>query len=171
MGNDSASGWRERFRAEQVAWARIATGRPARGLVAINRGGPVQLHAWDARTGALRRLTDRPGGTLLGFLGADGRHAYYLDDRGGGEVGHFVRVPWEGGPAEDVTPSLPPYSSFGGAVSRDGGRLALAVADAGGHALVAVALGADGGIGEPRVLHRGPALPGHRGSRPPGTWR
>lgn len=152
------SNWQDRFRAEQVLWAEVAAGRRDRGIAATNRSGPVELHAWDVPTGELRQLTDRPAGTLLGFLGSDGRHVYYLDDREGGEVGHFVRVPWEGGPAEDVTPNLPAYSTFGGAVSSDGARFGFVLADADGNSLVAVDLGEDSSVGVPRELYRTDAL-------------
>jgi Tol biopolymer transport system component len=55
-----------------------------------------QLYAWDVPTGELRQLTDRPEGVLFGGLSPDGCYVYYLEDRQGNEIGHFVRVPFEG---------------------------------------------------------------------------
>jgi dipeptidyl aminopeptidase/acylaminoacyl peptidase len=147
--------WQQRFRVEKVVWAQIAAARPERGLAASNRPGRFELHAWDVTTGELRRLTDRPAGTVLGLIAPDGRHVYYLDDRAGNEVGHPVRVPWEGGPPEDVTPGLPPYSTSGGDMSRSANLLAFTMADASGYALVAIDLDPSGTLGEPRVLCRG----------------
>ena len=34
-----------------------------------------------------------------------------MDDTKGSEIGQYVRVPYEGGAPEDVTPDLPPYSA------------------------------------------------------------
>jgi dipeptidyl aminopeptidase/acylaminoacyl peptidase len=45
---------------------------------------------------------------------------YFLRDDRGNEVGHYHRIPFEGGDPEDVTPDLPPYASFGFLQSRDG---------------------------------------------------
>ncbi|MEA2597047.1 MAG: hypothetical protein QOF01_3516 [Thermomicrobiales bacterium] len=114
----------------------------------------MELHAWKVPRGELRQLTDRPAGTLFGFISADGRHVYYLDDESGNEAGHLVRVPWEGGAPEDVTPTFPPYSSLGGATSRASNLFAFTTIDADGYGLVAVDLDATGGLGEPRLLHR-----------------
>ena len=30
-------------------------------------------------------------------------------DTKGNEIGHFIRIPFEGGEAEEVTPDIPPY--------------------------------------------------------------
>jgi hypothetical protein len=70
----------------------------------------------------LRQLTDWPAGILFATLSGDGRYVYYLDDKGGDEIGHFVRVPFEGGEPRDLTPDLPPYSSFTFSSSGAGGH-------------------------------------------------
>ena len=150
----SDNGWRQRFRAPRIAWARLARAAPERGLAATNRTGIFQLYAWDVPTGELRRLTDRPEGLAGGVLSPDGRHVYYFDDTGGNEVGHVVRIPFAGGEPVDVTPDLPPYSTFGWTVSHDGTQVALTIATADGYQLVAVDLGPGDAIGPARVLHR-----------------
>src|SRR5215208_1771441 len=96
--------WQERFRVRKVVWTQIAKANPGRGLAASDRPGRMELHAWEVASGELRQVTDRPAGTLFGLIAPDGRHVYYLDDVAGNEAGHFVRVPWEGGKGEDVTP-------------------------------------------------------------------
>ncbi len=146
--------WKQRFRVSTVAWCMLARERPERGLAVSNRSGRFELYAWDVPSGHLRQLTDRPEGTLFGFISPDGRHVYYLDDLGGDEIGHLVWVPFAGGPPEDVTPHLPPYATFGGAVSDAGNLLAFTLADEAGFALVATDLAPDDALGEPRALYR-----------------
>lgn len=127
-----AATWERRFRLPLVAWTAIAPLAPRRGLLASNRSGMVQLYAWDVATDDLRPLTDRPEGEAMGTLSADGRFVFYLDDRLGNEIGHFVRIPYEGGAPEDLTPDLPPYASFALTTSRSGGTLSFVAADPGG---------------------------------------
>jgi dipeptidyl aminopeptidase/acylaminoacyl peptidase len=140
--------WQQRYRAPQVYWTRIAPGATSRGVAATNQTGVIQLYAWDVPTGALRQLTARAEGTVFGVISPDGRHVYYHDDQKGNEIGHFVRVPWEGGAAEDVTPSLPPYAPAGLAQSRDGRTLVISAVDGEGHHVYRV----DGAAA--RELHR-----------------
>jgi len=150
--------WQQRFRAERIIGAQLAKGRPERGLVVTNRGGVAQLHAWDVATGELRRLTDKPEGMVVGFIAPDGRHVYYLDDRGGNELGHLVRVPWDGGPPQDMTPELPPYSLAGATVSQAGNALLLTIADASGFSLLAADLALDGTVAPTRTLYHADRL-------------
>ena len=110
--------WKERFRAPVVAGSQIAALAPTRGRICSNRSGIYQQYAWDVPTGGLRPLTDRPDGVLATLLSADGSWLHYLDDARGNEIGHYVRVPFEGGPSRDLTPDLPPYSSLELALSR-----------------------------------------------------
>src|SRR5262245_64135660 len=106
----------------------VAAGAPTRGLVTSNVAGTFQLHAWDVPGGRLRPLTRRPTGINAGVLGPDGRFVYYHDDADGNEVGHFVRIPFEGGAAVSLTPDFPPYPTFGLAVSGIGNRLGFVTA-------------------------------------------
>ena len=147
--------WKQRFRAERILWSTPAEERPDRGLVATNRSGRYQLYAWEVPAGKIRQLTDRPEGVLFGFIDSLGRHVYYLDDRDGNEIGHLVRVPFGGGEPEDTSPNLPPYSTWGGVVSATGNRLAFTRADPEGFTLMAIDLGSDGAMSEPRNLYRG----------------
>src|ERR687885_432903 len=153
---DDAAPWKRGFRAPVVLWTTIARNAPTAGLAVSNRSGVYQLYAWDVPTGDLTQLTDRPEGILFGILSPDGRYVYYLDDRQGNEIGHFVRVPFAGGTPQDVTPTLPPYPPAGFAVSQAGNRMGLTVADPEGYHLYGLDLGPDGTVGAPRPLYRSP---------------
>src|ERR1700674_3301222 len=102
--------WKRRLRAWRVVSALAAPSEPACGIAAANRGGVYQIHAWDVASGALRPLTFRPSGKIAAWLSPDARYVYSLDDEQGNEIGDVVRVPYEGGEAEDVTAGMPPYA-------------------------------------------------------------
>ena len=157
---DHSAPWKQRYRASNVIWSQLAKGDLSRGLASTNRSGVYQLYAWDVSSGELRQLTDRAEGVPFGTLSPDGRYVYYLDDAGGNEIGHFVRLPWEGGEPQDITPGLPPYSSFDLAVSLRGNRAALNAAGIQGFQIYCLDLSPDGAIGEPRLLHQSDRLMG-----------
>ena len=154
--SQESAAWKQRFRTPVVLWAMIAKDAPARGLAASNLSGVTQLCAWDVPTGSLRALTARPEGVLFGLLSSDGRYVYYAGDRAGSEIGHHVRVSWEGGVVEDLTPDLPPYSSIGFALSRSGTLAGLITAAADGYRLYGLDLEEGGGVGAPRCLYHSP---------------
>src|SRR6266498_3490372 len=104
--------WRKRFRAAEVLWAITAQQNPKRGLICTNKDGIYQLYAWDVPTGELIQVTNQPAGMIRGIISADGNYIYFLKDEGGNEIGHYVKVPFSGGEGEDISPELPPYSSF-----------------------------------------------------------
>ncbi len=112
--------WKQRFRAASIAWTRLATNNPARGLVCTNKDGIYQLYGWEVASGALTQLTSQPAGVVGGMISADGEYVYYHRDQQGNELGHFVRVPFGGGEPEDITPDMPPYASFFIDQSHDG---------------------------------------------------
>src|ERR1700757_1505779 len=116
---DDSAPWKQRLQAPRILSARIAHLEPTRGLVVSNRSGVYQLYAWDVPTGELRQLTSRPEGVSWGVISRDGRYVYYLNDTKGNEIGHFLRIPFQGGEPEDITSQLPPYSSWSFNTSRD----------------------------------------------------
>jgi dipeptidyl aminopeptidase/acylaminoacyl peptidase len=149
--------WKQRFRVP-LTFADIARANPAHGLAASNRSGIFQLYAWDVASGTLSQLTDVAKGKAFGAISPDGGWVYYLQDNDGNEIGHFVRVPFAGGPPQDVTPDLPPYASWNIAFALDGTRLALVAASRDGSHLYTVDLSPDGQLSPPRHLLATPKL-------------
>jgi len=149
---DENAPWKQRFRAPDILWTQIAKAAPDRGLVVSDKSGKYQLYAWDVPTGELRQLTDRPTGTLDAWLAPDGRYVYYLDDKQGNEIGHYVRVPFEGGESQDVSPNLPPYSSWDIDGSMAGNRIGFTAADEEGFHTYSIELEPNRAPGVPRRL-------------------
>lgn len=148
--------WKQRFRIQTTA-GYVAPGNQSRGLATSNRSGVTQLYAWDVKDGTLRQITHVPEGKSSGTLSSDGRFVYYLDDKQGNELGHYVRVPFEGGELQDITPDMPPYASFGLNSSRDGSTIGFTHADQNGfHVYVANSSGET--ISDLRKLHHFAAL-------------
>lgn len=104
--------WKQRFRAPRILWTEIAKKAPLRGLAACNLQGVYQLYAWDVLTGTLTPITNKEEGIIFGMISPDGNHVYYLNDEQGNEKGHYVRIPFEGGNLEDITPDIPLYASW-----------------------------------------------------------
>ena len=115
---------RKRFLASYIRWTKMADQNQRRGLVGTNLDGIQQLYAWDVESGELEKRTDAPAGITSGMISADGRYIYYHRDKQGDEIGHFVRIPFEGGEEEDVTPDMVPYSSNTISQSHAGNRIA-----------------------------------------------
>lgn len=146
--------WKQRYTAYNVLRTSLASANPARGLAVTNRSGRYQLYAWDVPTGDLRQVTDSSTGVSFGYISPDGRYIFYLKDQQGNEIGHFVRVPFEGGEAEDFTPGLGLYSSLysslgvGLIISRDGGSAALSFADQDGFHFYSSRLNSSANLGK-----------------------
>lgn len=155
--------WKQRFRAPVIDWTSPAAAEPSRGLAAGNQSGVIQLYAWDRTGGDLRRLTDKPTGQSYGMIAADGRYIYYHDDTAGNEIGQYVRVPFEGGPAQQLTPGLPDYPSFSMDLSRRNDLFVCTLAGDDGYHVYAVPLGPGETIGTPRRIHHSPAFGGVQG--------
>ncbi len=161
--NEGAA-WKRRFRAPTIAAAQLARSNPPRGVVTGTATGQYQLYAWDVNSGSLRQLTHQPGGTAFGAISPDGHYVYYLQDDGGDEIGHFVRVPWLGGPPQDITPALPPYSAFGLNFSRAGNMIGSVFSDNDGFHALLLPVSPEDVIGAPAEFHHasglmfGPAL-------------
>lgn len=151
--------WKERFRTSTIFWTELARAEPTRGLAVSNHSGVFQLCAWHVPTGELRQLTRQPGGKLWGAISPDGRWVYYHADAEGNEVGHFVRVPFEGGEPEDITPDLPPYIGVDQVkISQAGNCLAFTAATSAGFRTYCLDVGPDGKLGCPREVHRSLSL-------------
>ncbi|MEW2810998.1 prolyl oligopeptidase family serine peptidase [Streptomyces massasporeus] len=112
--------WEKRFRAPRVALPDWAEDAPHRSLFVSNATGVYELYAWDRRTGEQRQVTDRPHGTMNGFVASDGRSIWWFEDADGDEFGEWVRQPFEGGPTTRALPGLKPSYPAGIAMNRDG---------------------------------------------------
>jgi len=152
--------WKERLRAPHLYWTQIAAHAPTRGIATSTHSGTAQVYAWDVPTGVLRPLTDKPGGVTFGLLSPDGRFFYTMDDAKGNETGHYVRIPYEGGPPEDVTPDLPPYGASttpfpqpAVAFSPSGNALVFRTNDADGFHLCRVEIAPDGALSPPLFFY------------------
>ena len=99
-------------------------------------------------------MTHAPEGVPFGSIAPDGRHAYFLKDQSGNELGHLVRVAWEGGNPEDLTPEMAPYSAFGIGASLSGNLMGTILSDVSGFHLVVFPVNPGGVIGSPVELHR-----------------
>src|SRR6266699_2714864 len=149
--------WKERYRVSGLWEAGVARQAPTRGFVVSAASGTGQLYAWDVASGMLKQLTQRPEGVFSGYLTPDGRYVYYLRDEGGSEQGHYVRIPWEGGDEQDLTPNVPPYAAvYRCAISADGALFAFTPTGAAGFPLYCQELYSDGQVGAPRELYRSP---------------
>lgn len=152
--------WKERLRAPRLYWTQIAAQAPQRGIATSSHSGVAQIYAWDVPTNALRPLTDKPGGVTFGLLSPDGRFFYYMDDAKGNETGHYVRIPYEGGPPEDVTPGLPlygasttPFPQPAVAFSPSGNALIFRTNDSDGFHLCRVGIAPDGTLDSPKIFY------------------
>src|SRR5262249_3968250 len=128
----------------------VAAGAPTRGLVTSNVSGTFQLHPWDVAHSRLRPLTTRPTGGGSGLVGPDGGFGQFHKEKTAYEIGHFVRIPFEGGTPVSITPGLSPYPTFGLSVSGIGNRLGFVTASEGGYHLYVIEVDADGTLGQPQ---------------------
>jgi alpha/beta superfamily hydrolase len=106
--------WITATRLSLPTWSRHA---PDRGTYCSTASGCWQIYSWDRVTEAHRQITDRPGGTFLSEISADGDELWWFRDTDGDEFGHWAREPFrpgDGAPAtsepvvaESATPGVP----------------------------------------------------------------
>ena len=157
MNNDASNkpntAWQQRWLLPGIYWTQLARRAPDRGLVSSNRTHTFQLFAWEIDSGQLRQLTDQAHGQRSGTLSPDGRWVYYLQDQQGNEKGHYVRLPFDGGDVQDMTPDLPPYATYGLALSPSGQQLGFTLVDEAGSHIYIIPLTADGQPGARRKIY------------------
>jgi dipeptidyl aminopeptidase/acylaminoacyl peptidase len=127
--------WKQRYRRPQIEGLQVARRNRDQAIVLNDITGVTQAYALDLRSGQTRQLTDAPAGSIFAVLSPDGRHLFALDDVSGNEVGHWERHPLDGGTPVDLTPGLPPYSSWFIAASEKGENVVIAVSDDDGTSL------------------------------------
>ncbi|KKQ06463.1 MAG: Peptidase S9 prolyl oligopeptidase active site domain protein [Candidatus Moranbacteria bacterium GW2011_GWF1_36_4] len=115
--------WEQRFYDYTILWMNPAFNAPHRAILVSNLSGKFQLHSYDFITKFSRQLTKKSQGTLFGSISSNGEYVFYLNDIAGGEHGHFMRIPFAGGHAIDITPSLPQYYSYEVSVNNTGNLL------------------------------------------------
>jgi dienelactone hydrolase len=115
--------WEHRFYDRTILWMNPALNAPHRAILVLNSSGKFQLHSHDFVTKFSYQLTKKSQGTLFGSISPNGEYVFYLNDIKGGEYGHFMRVPFWGGHAIDITPSLPQYYSYEVSVNNTGNLL------------------------------------------------
>lgn len=153
--SETLAPWKQRFRAPMIGDARTAQAAPERGIAITDKqDGLFQVYAWDVPTGDLRRLTDHDTAVYEAWIDALGRHVYFLQDQGGNELGHLVRVPFEGGPVEDLTPDVAPYTLRGVGSSYSGNMMLLNPVNGEGFQLYCVPLGPQGELGAARRIYQ-----------------
>lgn len=151
---DSAP-WRQRFKADYIFYSYIAPQMPDKGIILGKIKSPtIQLFAWDVATGKLRQLTDEAKGINYGWLTPSASHFLYLQDKDGSEFGHLVRFPYEGGEAENITPTLDPFTLRGMYICRSGRRLAFTAVNDNGYQLYTLDFTPDGKTTPPQRIYQ-----------------
>lgn len=122
--------WERRFRTTLLGFPTWARSAPDRLVASSTESGSYQVHAWDARTGERRRLSDEPVGVTDAIMTADGEGVVWFSDPSGDEAGRFVVAPWTGGDPRPFLDGVPFGWNEGISIHPD--RVAVAVADADG---------------------------------------
>jgi dienelactone hydrolase len=114
--------WEKRFRAGRVGLPEWAEEAPDRCVVEATVAGVLEVHSFDAATGELRRLTDRPEGTSSATIDPAGEFVWWFDDTAGDEYGVWRRQPFGSAPGEGVEDplGLPAAYPAGLAMGRSG---------------------------------------------------
>lgn len=117
--------WKERWRAPEIRYARVASKNTERGFFIANIEETFQLYAWDLKQNAYNPLTDLPGGVNFAAMLSDGSGVIYHRDEAGTEMGHYHYVSFDGDSLTDLTPDLPEYSRAGWSTASNSNHLAF----------------------------------------------
>ncbi|GAB2742950.1 prolyl oligopeptidase family serine peptidase [Amycolatopsis magusensis] len=99
--------WRARFGASRMSAPDWAVDAPDASIYVSNASGVWEVYAWNRATGAHRKVTDRPNGTMHAVPSPDGRWIWWFNDTDGDEFGSWVRQPFDGeGTAEPAIPDV-----------------------------------------------------------------
>lgn len=154
---DESTRWKKRYALAKVGWAKAARLAPERAIVMADKTSKLlQVYAVDMGNGRSTQITHKEGGIPLleAAFSPDGKYIYYLNDTKGDEIGHLVRIPFEGGEIKDVTPNMPDYSARGIGFSLAGQRLGLVAVTPDGYQLYTIDNLADGSMGPPRLIYQ-----------------
>lgn len=145
--------WKQPFLWTSVYWNEVARQNTDKLLVVHNASGSHQLHSFDVKTGHAVQLTDEKGGKAFGSIASKGDWIFYLDDEHGNEIGHFVRVPFGGGMKEDISPNLPPYSSFFVRTNADSSLYVWTAAMNESHSVFCIDIYAEDKMSDPKCVY------------------
>jgi dienelactone hydrolase len=149
--------WKQRYRAPSIGSVQIASSCPSRDILNDTRSGSLQWYAWEISTNQRIQISNKPGGISTDmFISPDGQWVYFLDDKKGNELGHFVRMPFLGGDLQDLTPDLPYYSSCGFSISRSGNRIGLMAVHDNCFHIYCIDVEKEGTLGAPREIYASP---------------
>jgi dipeptidyl aminopeptidase/acylaminoacyl peptidase len=154
--SDKSDAWKERFRIKGMFAPMVAKGNPQVGMVVSNvQTDTFQLYKWDVASGEIKPVTNDPAGFYGGgFISADGKHIFYLQDEGGNEIGQIYAVPIDGGEPFCITPDATPFTLRGTDVSKDGRLIALNPINQDGFQIMLIDCLADGTFGKPRIIFK-----------------
>jgi dienelactone hydrolase len=101
--------WRARFSAVRISLPSPARDAVDRTVYLSNESGRYELYTWDVATGEKVQATDRPDGTVIGSVSADGTGLWWFDDHAGDEFGRWKAQPFGTGPdqAGEALPGVP----------------------------------------------------------------
>ena len=131
-----------------------ARNMPQRAILVLNKSGKFQLHAQDFATGFTRQITKKSQGALFGSISPGGEYVFFLNDQDGAEHGHFVRAPFTGGKSVDITPTLPPYYSYGVSISDSGNLLCFSASINKENRVYLVSFDEAGRPKQPRLIYK-----------------
>jgi dipeptidyl aminopeptidase/acylaminoacyl peptidase len=120
--------WADRYRLANWTLCAVADNAHECALLASKVTGMWQLYNWRQGDKPVQ-VTKESHGKMGGMLSPDGKWIVYLKDEGGREEGHYVRIPFEGGEAEDLTPDFPPYWGSGFSFDKEGRFVAFMTSD------------------------------------------
>jgi len=97
--------WRRRFTAVRVGLPHRARDEADRTCYTSNATGRTEVWCWDVTADRHAVATDRPDGTTMATLSADGSTLWWFDDQDGDEFGSWRAQPFGTGPT--TTPANP----------------------------------------------------------------
>jgi Tol biopolymer transport system component len=119
----------------------------------------MMIYRWEVLSGKITPIT-RPPGVGNYSLSPDGKWIYLMQDNHGNDIGHFIRLPIEGGDPEDLTPELSPFISYEIQVSGSGNSVGFTISDQEGFHTWIIGFQTNGQLGELRRVYETKAMTG-----------
>ncbi len=119
---DAESRWRRRFTAVRTSLPHHSRDNADRTCYTSTATGRTEVWCWDVAVDRHTPATERPDGTTIATLSADGSTLWWFDDHDGDEFGSWRGQPFGSGPTSDASrslPDVPPGYPAGLEVGRD----------------------------------------------------